>query len=249
MKLVLRVQSIKQTPQTQYQDCQFSCDHLNIHIIRNSRLRLLLRRSSVLLSPTAPIIFHFTVQLLLRLPRSPSHHSRPTSLPPTPATVPIILSPYRTPPSIDGASAAGAPGSAPPASDRLARHVSVHAFRWRFAGVRPPGCTGASAAVAATVRVLDAIKEAARGFDGRVKGVSGRCGATTANQVMCRGTREESEPDRLPSCVGAIELADCAVGGGDGGVGYVCCACGAACAVKAEGEGSNWGDAGEEVLL
>lgn len=52
----------------------------------------------------------------------------------------------------------------------------------------------------------------------------------------------------MAGCVCAVEFADGAVGGGDGGVSYEGSAGRAAGAVVFKGEGGDWGDAGEKIL-
>ena len=235
----------------------FSSNHFNIIILHHSsRHRLTCCSPIRLLLFRSPIIFHLLIQLLLRLSRPSVHHSRcpfpfPISIPILPSTAPHTA-PHRA--SIP-ANRTPAPGAPRPASSSPATvcwgNISIYALWGRFSDVCPPWGTWTSAATSShssAIWFFDTLEEAATRLNGCVEGVTWCC-SSAAYQIYTRSCGQEGQTDGLTGCVCAIKFADGAVGRGDTGVCHECCAGGATCAVKADGDRGHGGDASEKILM
>lgn len=163
----------------------FSSNHINIIILHHSRLTC---RSAIrLLLFPSPIIFHLLIQLLLRLPRSSIHHSRPPF--PVPISIPIFspTTPHSAPHrAAIPAERTPAPGASRPASSSPATvcwgDIAIYALRRRFSDVGPSWGTWTSAATSShssAIWFFDALEEAAARLDGCVEGVTWCCSSAT----------------------------------------------------------------------
>lgn len=134
-----------------------------------------------------------------------------------------------------------APPPAPPIVP-LAWNISIHAFRCRLDDIAPPRqprtAASTSASSAANVWILDPVKEAPTGLRCRIKGIARASSPPrtipVAREIVGGSCGEEGQVDGLAGCVGAVEFADCSIGRGNGSVGDVCGASGAAGAVVAK---------------